>query len=383
MKRPLSRVKSLPSPEYVHRLRQAPQPTSTSITQITTTLNRIATCDNIQEPLDSVELRDTRNANQVRAASPVYSLVASLHQTEDEEFTMTRSRSVHNRRVFDKSKFFSMLRGKKQFERQEPDLLTLEISNQRDLVETNDVSRTKFSQWLLELAEKLPDGLRKKELNQEAVDILLSMPNSETADTFYLIAHCYFGGIVVKKDQLKAYHYFKKACSRFHPGAIYYRAKCCEFGNGRRISINKAIDFYKLAAGSGITAANLRLGAMYMNGQLKQKKNVELALKHLTLAALDLHKPSHVPNSKFVNVFALHASLLLGLHYISINEYLKAYNLFFESAKNGYEPSMFLLGLCYRDGLGVKTDLKHAGLWFQRTKQIQSMSQVIDLPLPQ
>jgi TPR repeat protein len=65
-------------------------------------------------------------------------------------------------------------------------------------------------------------------------------------------------------------------------------------------------------------------------------------------------------------IYAGSSSFQDGLNYYNSQEYTKAYNIFLNLSKNGYEEAQYNLGLLYMDGLGVEKNCHKAIHWFKK-----------------
>jgi len=129
------------------------------------------------------------------------------------------------------------------------------------------------------------------------------------------------GGIEAAKqafqsgNEQRAFALFKNLADQNKPDAIYWVAHMTELGLGTDRDPKKAIELYKKAAGQDVVPAELRLGQIYLNG--------------------DLVPPDYAQAKTYLEKAAYH----------------------------GNPRAAMLLGQMYRIGLGVAPDLVKAYAW--------------------
>lgn len=145
--------------------------------------------------------------------------------------------------------------------------------------------------------------------------------------TMYTLGTIYATGIegVVEKDLDEARLYCESAAARFHAAALYQRM----YANGR--GVERAVQYYELAAWQGHTAAQYNLGVAFMHGA-----------------------------GALRNYFA---SAGVG------EDAGKAFELFEAAAKQELPRAMVALGECCEIGYGVERSAQKAFEWYSRAAE--------------
>lgn len=102
----------------------------------------------------------------------------------------------------------------------------------------------------------------------------------------FMVSSFYHSGFGTSPDMEKSMQYLRRAAENDHPVAAYIMGNFCENGTGVEKSLFMSERFYRKAADNGFPLASYLLGSRYAAGEVF-KKNVEDAVKYLTLAAAD------------------------------------------------------------------------------------------------
>ncbi len=123
-------------------------------------------------------------------------------------------------------------------------------------------------------------------------------------------------------------------------------------GIGVEKDVNKAIDWWMLAAQKGYAYAYYNLGMLYKNGKHGIKQDFE--------KACSFYKKGVEANSllcRYCYGFMLYKGL--GCQ----QSYKEAISYFQKAAAKKHTPSLYMLGLCYRNGYGVEQD-EEMGIYY-------------------
>lgn len=165
----------------------------------------------------------------------------------------------------------------------------------------------------------------------------------------YLLAISYELGNVVELDLIEAAMYYRKGAEAGYAPAQYNLGAFYEQGTIGAPDYKKAIYWYEKAADNGLDDARFHLGNLYYLGEIVPKNN-----EKAFLIFQDLAKKGNA-----------HAQLMLGMYYdfektshgLSAED---AYYWYWQSAKQGYAPAKFNLGMMYYKGSFVKKDINEA-----------------------
>ena len=159
----------------------------------------------------------------------------------------------------------------------------------------------------------------------------------------------YYGIITGMPRYEKAYEYYKIAADNKHPianwviGHLYYNGY---IGNKTKRDIYLAIKYFNKARKLNCSYSYNSFGLMYLNGNIKHiTKNKQKAIQYFEKAI------------EFDNVYAYNN---LGKIFENEGNPSKAYEYYINSANQGESWALNKLGEFYRNGIGVKKDLKKA-----------------------
>ncbi len=128
-----------------------------------------------------------------------------------------------------------------------------------------------------------------------------------------------------------------------------------EFGHGRTVDINNALQWYEMAAAQNNTAAMFRIGMLNLNGTSGLKKNTVKARDWFSKAAAAGHLQSaNELGLMYYQGIATEADATTAAKYIRT------------AAEAGLAQAQYNLGLLYANGHGVEQDLAIASTWFQK-----------------
>jgi len=191
------------------------------------------------------------------------------------------------------------------------------------------------------------------------------------------------------RDFSKALKSFEKACNTKDIGSCKYAARYYRDGNGTKIDIDKAIEYYEIVAKEGDAEAQEELANIYYDkGSFYDK---EEALKFYKKAAnQDMYWSAYqvgwmlkngegAPRDINASIKWFHqgydngsmnaAEELAGYYcegkYVE-KDFNKAFYLFNEAAEAGLEWSMYRLGCMYESVKGTERDYSEAIKWYEK-----------------
>ena len=188
---------------------------------------------------------------------------------------------------------------------------------------------------------KLKEGINYN----HAIKLLVKENNPYAC--FELATMEYKGEITGKPRYGKSYELFLKAAKQNHPAANWMIANMIinkKIGNKTEDEIKLAWEYLKNAEKLGSIAAINTIGLCYKNG-IGVKQDIKKAIKYFEKAA----------KSDYVYAFNN-----LGKYYEDLKNYKKAFNSYLKSANFGESWAANKIGEMYRQGIGVKKDLKKA-----------------------
>ncbi|XJO72966.1 hypothetical protein BDV3_004020 [Batrachochytrium dendrobatidis] len=240
-----------------------------------------------------------------------------------------------------------------------------------------------FAKHLIKISEGLPQKLahlspkriRKNQdvLNQEALKWLSESAKSSFGklglpEALFILADCYGSGALgLAIDHDKAFSNYSQAAKQNHPAATYRVAVSFEVGAGTRRNTDRAIEYYRRAAKLGDTAAMFKLGMIQIYGTLGQQQNPREGVTLLKRAAEQADETS--PNALH-ELAILYEGEIPGITNVIIPDPAYSHELLTQSAKLGYAPSQYKLGLCHEYGnLGVPIDPRRSIAWYTKAAE--------------
>jgi hypothetical protein len=136
--------------------------------------------------------------------------------------------------------------------------------------------------------------------------------------------------------------------------AQYTLAKMLEIGDGVKLDLRAAVEWYQKAAEQGYSAAQFQMGWMFANG-IGLRQDFSAAAKWYRLAATFNNNAD--------------AQFRLGELYFNgrgvEHDYAKAIQYYTLAASKGHAASQYLLGSMYQEGWGVNRDFIVAYMWLK------------------
>ncbi len=153
----------------------------------------------------------------------------------------------------------------------------------------------------------------------KAINLLKMLARLEHAPSQYLLGTIYMFGKGIKKDEIRAVYWYKKAAGHGHIKAKYNLGIAYANGIGVLVDMDQAIDWWQSAASQGNHDAQYNLGLIYSQG-VGVKRDAKEAVEWYQMAAI-----------------------------------------------NGDPAAQYNLGVMYAKGDGVKKDYVKAVRWWQRS----------------
>jgi uncharacterized protein len=179
--------------------------------------------------------------------------------------------------------------------------------------------------------------------------------NTMPAQEIYQEAINYFYGVGGKTlDAIKAAQFFKQAANQGNGKAATKLGFMYETGQGVKLNLDSALSFYKQAAKLKDGNAYLELARIYQEDKLLPQ-NFELAAQYSKDGMA-------LGNTVCQNKLAYFYFKGLGVQ----QSYTKAFALYKPLVDKWDVNAMYFLGLCYRNGYGVKANEAEAIKWLQK-----------------
>ncbi|KAL7716387.1 tetratricopeptide repeat protein [Entamoeba marina] len=178
------------------------------------------------------------------------------------------------------------------------------------------------------------------EIINEALRMLEMASKQGNAQAMFNYGLCFYKGIGVPRNELKAFDLFKASAFKKDPDALYVLGQI--YFDGKSVVEDKtlALDYMQQAAVLNNTQAMYHIGiSMDYFNQASDRGFVVATLK---IAQLLLHGYEKIPMDKD-----------------------KAIDLYKDLANKGNAKAQFSLGECYLKGDGVERDIERATYWFQ------------------
>ena len=251
---------------------------------------------------------------------------------------------------------------------------------------TDQVLQLNFAKYLLEVDSKIEQDpsilgagnegraeLIRQRLQGESIKWYKRLANfSSGADknacteAMFNLAEYYGKGLYgLPVDHSKAFSLYLAGSKYSHPGATYRAAVCYEVAAGTKKDNVRAFQFYRKAASLGNSLAMHKLALILLYGKLDQRKNLKEGiswLKRATASASAAH-----PESLYD----------LGQCYekdggcpMVIPDEAYAFELYSKAAHYGYPPAQYRLGAAYEFGLfGCPIDASLSIRWYSKAAE--------------
>ncbi len=202
--------------------------------------------------------------------------------------------------------------------------------------------------------ECLRNGESVKRSRKDAVVWFRSAAKQGNADGQTNLGYCLFYGEGVKQNQREGLHWYRKAAKSGHKSAQFNIAQMYRMGDVLPQNWKLAIIWYHKAAENGNVGAMNWLCDIY-SGETGHPRDLEKQFDWQEKAAFtgDAESQCNLGVLYFRYVVGNHAPIL-GAYYYRL------------AADKGYPWAYYLLGLCYRDGTGVKRNARWAKHWFAK-----------------
>ena len=196
------------------------------------------------------------------------------------------------------------------------------------------------------------EGEVVKEDNVKAFELYLKSAERGFDDAQYYTGLCYENGIGTKLNTQKAIEWYKKAVTQKNPEA---QNKLGMIYSEKIGFVNQAEAFLLFfeAANQGLDIAQYNLGACYENGE-GTKVNIQ--------KAVEWYKKASDQELQF-------AQNALGMIYLEKEGYVNyslAFQLFLKAANQGNADAQWNIGNCYEFGFGVDSSLTIAYKWWKK-----------------
>lgn len=167
-----------------------------------------------------------------------------------------------------------------------------------------------------------------------------------------------------EQDLDEAFLHYQAAAKAKNPHAMFRLANCYDNGIGTDQNFAKAFKYYSRAAEGDSAVAMYRAGMMSMIGR-GTKKSSSVAYKMLSGAAEQGFAPAEyeVANCLFEGIGTVRNRKGAYLHYCET----------FEGDGDNAADAAFRIGLCHLKGLGVEKDEHKAFEWFSKGSELQSV----------
>ena len=184
------------------------------------------------------------------------------------------------------------------------------------------------------------------------------------------IAFRYYVAAIDKENKEIVSYRLKKICEskgKDYPQMFHYLGNLYLNGKFGKIDFINAMNYFKLAAESGINDAQVQIGDLYFRGfDVPMNENFTEAFKWYYLAA---STGKSYPVTKY-NQLSSHAQNTLGCMYFEglgvSQDYLKAINWFLKSASQGNEAAMANVGVVFYQIYGESDDYMKSLKWFHK-----------------
>ena len=236
--------------------------------------------------------------------------------------------------------------------------LGMYFKQEKDL--TNEINAKKYLQLaadqnhqeaIFELGKVHLEGTEGS--SEKAYEYLNQAVEQNHLEAPFYLGNCYFHGIGVKENKVKAAECYHKAAINGVVDGMYRLAECYKFGHGVKINLQQALFFFSAAANRDHPLAKYQLALYYKDHRNESEENMNKFKFYIQAAAE--HK---IPEA----LFELGVCYKVGIGFE--RDDARAFELFFLSSSHNYPPALYYVGLCYYLGEGTHSDLSRAQYFF-------------------
>ncbi|MGI9215099.1 MAG: SEL1-like repeat protein, partial [Gammaproteobacteria bacterium] len=211
-----------------------------------------------------------------------------------------------------------------------------------------------FSKAMWQLGNMYLAGIGTNISTVKAIDWYKDAAQLGNIQAMLALGYLYKGGYLNTPDYHKSIHWYSKAASMGSYEAEYQMAQLIEQGLVEKkkypINMNIAVNSFIKAAGQGDPEAMLMLAEHYLN-----IKEYSLSLMYYQQAA----KQNFTPAILRLGLLYLHGEIIP-------RDYLKAIDLLTQAANLGEVNAEYYLGEIYNRGLGVPVNMKLSAYWYTK-----------------
>ncbi|KAK9365506.1 hypothetical protein V1509DRAFT_632843 [Lipomyces kononenkoae] len=226
---------------------------------------------------------------------------------------------------------------------------------------------------LTSLSGKLDTKATRKNIEKWTLDAQKIVKKLATAsnpypEAVYFLGTCYGTGgkLGLEPNHEKEYEHYKKASKLGHARASYRTAVCYELGSGTRRDDPKAWAYYKQGAQQGDTGSMYKIGMVLLRGGLGQAQSTSESLIWLKRA---------VDQADAENPHALYELARLyetadGSNGFLVHDDNLALEMYGKAAALGYLPAQYKMGAAHEYGhMGCSVDPQRSIAWYSRAAQ--------------
>lgn len=252
---------------------------------------------------------------------------------------------------------------------------TIEAMRKEALNSSDLIVQLNFAKYLLDIDSKIEKNpeiigqgaeerlqLIRQRLQAESIKWLKRLSEkSASTDAMFILAEFYGKGLYgLAVDHSKAFSLYLAASKHNHSGATYRAAVCYEVAAGTKKDNLRAYQFYRKAASLGDSLAMHKLALILLYGKMEQKKNLKEGISWLKRATASA-SPDH-PESLYDLAQCYEKE---GGCPVVIPDEAYAFELYSKAAHYGYAPAQYRLGAAYEFGLfGCPIDAALSVRWY-------------------
>lgn len=194
-----------------------------------------------------------------------------------------------------------------------------------------------------------------------------SLKSQELGMAYYNI-----GKLSCPSCQAEGYSIFFRYAEKGDVQCMYQLYRCLAKGWGTKQDLSKALFWLQQAADENYQTAIKELVLVYKDGRFGAEQNLSLACQYaIRLSALNN------PTGHYQYGYLLYKGLGCT------QNYEKAMECFEKAALQGHGSSMYMLGLCYRNGYGVPASRDIARSWLVKAaeKGVRAAREELEIPM--
>jgi TPR repeat protein len=194
----------------------------------------------------------------------------------------------------------------------------------------------------------------------KAFELIFKASEQDNVRAINEVGICFEYGYGVEKNPTKAFEYYEKAAKRKNKDGQYNLGMSYANGHGVNKDIKKALYYLSLARDQLHPKTSYEIANIYF-----KSKNIKMAIKYFKYAAEEEN--------------CIESQVTLGLIFYERKSYIEAFKYFKYAADQDNPFAQFMIGILYKNGMGIKKDFKKAFEYIIKSyeqKQVEAITEL-------